>query len=303
MGSGSSPIFFIIFFSFGYFGINFPPALLSFFLNVFLYFMDNFSTKLIDHIFKSETDKYKVFLNAFGQIDLPLLTHKLFPKAIIYRARESSPDEVMENFSDFSYPPPTDSYSRIGKPGDVWFYASEHFDACLAELLPTWKGEEGEYLRVTFGIWELKEVLNVLIIPDLENENQYTKEAKLNDQLSASDKEFWRLVCPYFFQSQEENPEIYLLTSALVTALMEQAEKGKLSIDGIMYPCVENKEKTNIALLPHTIDENKIAFKRAEDMLFNQSGEAQGDFPGFEGPKQKREGWLVPESCKIKWAM
>jgi hypothetical protein len=263
--------------------------------------MHKISAQIIDHIFTSETEKFKVFHEVFGQIDLPLLTHFIGPEAVIYRARESSPDKIMKDFSDFTYPPPTDSYSRIGKPGDVWFYASENFDACLAELLPTWKGQNGEQLRVTFGLWNLKEELKVLLIPDLENQNRYTKEARINDQMSPSDKEFWKLICPYFFQSQDKNPEVYLLTSALVTAMMEQAEKEELHVDGIMYPCVENKEKTNIALLPHTIDENKITFQSAEDMLFSKSNKCHGEFPGFEGPMQRREGWLVPESCKIKW--
>jgi hypothetical protein len=261
--------------------------------------MEHLKADKIEHIFKNSKDKFTDFLDYFRKIHLPLVRFELDSGGKVFRARHSLPNDIMDSFEDYTYPPPTDSFSRIGKPGDVWFYASQDYDACLAELLPSWEKENGEKLRVTFGFWQIKEPLKVLFVPDLENENPEAnqKHVQLNEEAMA----FWELICPYFFQTLEENPDVYFLTSALITAMLEKGEESGTAIDGVVYPCVEDKKKTNVAIKPHVIDEGKINFTGASDMLFLQEEEDVGDFAGFSGPFQKRTGILEPDSCRISW--
>lgn len=266
--------------------------------------MELLRESIINTIFQSSADKYNDFLSYFNSIHIPILETRLAISQTVYRARYSEPNITLDDYSEYIYPPSNNSFSRIGKPGDIWFYGSDNYEACIAEMLPFWYNdfELGSTIKVTFGLWQIRQPTNVLVVPDLELKNEIAKAMNLNERYSVEDKKFWNFISPYFYESTKINPEIYQLTSALISSVILRSELTDSIIDGIAYPSVQHREKTNIALRPRVIDNEQIVFKKAVDTTFHKMNLLNlNGLPSYEGPSNEREGILNRSIEKIEW--
>ncbi|KYG84126.1 hypothetical protein AWW67_03165 [Roseivirga seohaensis] len=267
--------------------------------------MDYLKPSIIEGIFKFSNNRYDHFLNYFHSIHIPIIETKLKLAQTIFRARFSKPDEILEDYTEYIYPPhKSNSFSRIGKPGDTWFYASDNYEACLMEMLPYWyeQFELGTSIRVSIGTWQIRQVISILLIPDVELKNEIAKAFNEVAPYSEEDKKFWNFISPYFYQSSKCNPVIYELTSALVTSVLERSELTGSNLDGIAYPSIQYREKTNVALKPSVIDNEQLIFKSAFDMIFNKESELNEEgLPIYLGPFDGRQGILNQTSGNIDW--
>ena len=266
--------------------------------------MELIQESIIHNIFQSSANPYNDFLNYFLSIQIPILETRLAISQTIYRARYSEPDTSLNEYSEYIYPPSNNSFSRIGIPGDIWFYGSDNKIACIAEMLPFWYNnfELGSSIKVSFGFWQIRQPVNVLVIPDLELKNEIAKAMKLNERYSEIDRKFWNYISPYFYESTKTNPNIYKLTSALISSLIIRSELTDNKIDGIAYPSVQHREKTNVALKPSVIDNHQLVFKKAVDMIFNKHKILNtSGLPNYFGPSDEREGTLNRKTQKIEW--
>lgn len=267
--------------------------------------MELLRESIIKSIFQSSTNKYDDFFNYFNEIHIPILETRLALSKTIFRARYSINSKILIDFSEFKCPSSNNSFSRIGKPGEIWFYTSNDYMACLAEMLPIWfkKFELGEKIKVTFGFWQIRQPIQVLVIPDHELKNKMAKAMELVKPYSDKDRKFWDFIGPYFYQASMENPNIYMLTSALISSMIYRSELDGNGIDGIAYPSIQHREETNIALKPIVIDKEKIYFEKAVEMTIQKLGDLNDlGLPKYVGPSNVREGILNRSSNKIEWA-
>jgi hypothetical protein len=97
----------------------------------------------------------------------------------IYRARYSNTTEPFRHLSEMSYPQKSHVkyFSRLNRPCQNIFYASESESACLTEMLPFWFAEfnTNDKITVTLGKWIVREDIRLLIIPDTQNKNEKIK--------------------------------------------------------------------------------------------------------------------------------
>lgn len=155
---------------------------------------------------------------------------------------------------------------------------------------------------VIFGIWQIRKPINVLVIPDFELKNEIAKAMNLNERYSNQDRRFWDFISPYFYESTKTTPDIYKLTSALISSIILRSELSNSKVDGFAYPSVQYREKTNVALRPNVIDNEKLVFTKAVDMTFKKENTLnKNGLPSYFGPSNERQGILNRTTQKIEW--
>lgn len=266
--------------------------------------MTKLDSKVIDEFFKNFENPYDRFLEYFLEIQFPILESTLAVGKSVYRARHSDPKIKFSQYSDFLYPPSTTSFSRIGKPGDILFYASDNYEACLAEMVPYWFSEYelGSKIRVTFGVWQIRRPIRVLIIPDFEFKNDLAKAMRDRMAYSQEDFEFWKIISPYFFETTAVSPKIYQMTSAFIQSIFLRNSIENDLVDGIVYPSIQHREKSNLALFPKVIDEGGMIFQYPIDAIFQKSLEINTKgLPSYVGPFESSKGIHELSTNKIIW--
>lgn len=266
--------------------------------------MTKLDPKVIDEFFRTFENPYDRFLEYFLEIQVPILESTLAIGKSVYRARHSDPKIKFSQYSDFLYPPSTSTFSRIAKPGDILFYASDNYEACLAEMVPYWLSEYelGSKIRVSFGVWQIREPVSVLIIPDFEFKNDLAKAMRDRMAYSQEDLEFWKIISPYFFETTAASPKIYQLTSAFFQSIILRNNIENNSVDGIVYPSIQHREKSNLALFPKVIDERRMIFQYPVDAIFQKSLEVNSKgLPSYVGPFESSRGIHELSTNKIVW--
>ncbi|REG77503.1 RES family NAD+ phosphorylase [Algoriphagus antarcticus] len=266
--------------------------------------MTKLNPKVIDDFLINLVNPYDKFLEYFLELKTPIWDSTLAVGRSIFRARYSEPLEEFSLYSDFLYPPSSSNYSRIGKPGDTWFYASCNYEACLAEMLPYWfdKFKLGSKIRVTFGVWQIRKPIKVFVIPDFEFKNDLAIEMRDRLFYTQEDLEFWKIISPYFFETTLASPKIYQLTSAFIESIFLTNKVEDNLIDGIVYPSIQHREKTNLAIFPNAIDDGRLIFQYSIDSIFHKSLQInEKGLPTYHGPFKSRRGIHELTTNKIVW--
>lgn len=262
------------------------------------------NTKIIDQIFEESDNKFSDFLDFFNNTHLSIQIIPLKIGVEIVRARHSQPDETFTEFKDFRYPPTTSGFSRIGAPGQIWFYGSEDYETCLMEMLPFWMNDYdlGSEIRVTFGWWQIRERLNLLILPDFSLKTEVSRQVKLCEYYSPEEQHIWEQINKYFHLSTNVKPAVYQLTSALVSSMLIRLDLDKTKIDGVLYPSAQRGERSNIALTKDAIDKDNVFLNRTADGIFKKANELNANgLPSYSGPFNTRSGNFNHQKRTVTW--
>lgn len=258
----------------------------------------------IELIYQSSYDKYEELYNYFLKYcELEVLVTDLVVGYRLIRARDISSLESIKSKKDVQFHPTSKNFSRIGKPNQIWFYLSDDENACLLEMLPSWlnKYKLGQTIDVVLTLWQIREKMKVIIIPDFYKKNEIVNKLNLNS--SFNNKEFWYYICKKFKTTTLEDKNIYYFTSAFSNALIDRYEIEKNTIDGIFFPSVQYPEKSNLAFKPHLVkdehlilsDLKKISYRKS--LILNKYGKPQyfpidGDIQGYYEPNLDKITWI-----------
>lgn len=228
--------------------------------------------KLIASIEKTYTSSsliYESMLEHFLNLDgLPFYYVPLKRGSYLIRARYKNANLHFEKPEEFSYPPSeyVCNFSRLNRPRQSLFYASETENSCFAEMIRFW-GEEfnlGDKIRVGLGKWRLKEDIKVIIVPDPDNKS----ELNINtvNRLKPLELEFWRYISEKFKTTGLDDKNIYEFTSAFSNALYLNGKKQDKSVGGFIYSSVQSPENLNLALNKELVDSDILNLEQIAEM-------------------------------------
>jgi len=254
--------------------------------------------EIYQNSYQKYDDLYDYFLNYCG---FQILATRLSIGYITFRVRDyNNLDEIVKR-ENVQYPKSSPYFSRIGKPNQIWFYISDGWKASLTEMLPSWykKIKPGENIKVIISTWQIRQDINVLIIPDLDKINNVSNALNLDSHYNS---DFWKLICRKFQSTTLEDKNIYEFTSAFANALITRAQYEGKPVDGIFYPSVQYKQESNVALIPSVVDNEKIILK---DLLRTECHKSriltvQG-LPSYETVLEPVRGYFEPHKDEITW--
>lgn len=221
----------------------------------------------------------------------------------IYRARYTDKNDSFQKLSDISYPPKefVTTFSRLNRPNQNLFYASESEISCLKEMLPFWFTEfnVGDKIQVTLGKWIIRKDIKLILIPDTENINDLNR--NIVNQLQASEMEFWDYFSSKFKTSTKENRNIYEFTSAFGNALWLNSNLQKLNVNGFIYSSVQSPENLNLALSTDTIDSEYLIPLELVEIYFQKIGVDSKGIPLYKEIGERKRGLIDFDKEKISW--
>lgn len=258
-------------------------------------------TKVIEEIYKSSEriyeDLYHVFMYNCG---FQILLTKLSLGYDTYRIRDFNDIREIRSKDNVKYPPVSKTYSRIGKPDQIWFYVSDDIGACLAEMMPIWysKNKPGQDINIIVSTWQVRREVTVIIIPDLMNINEVCRQIDLSPY--HSDKVFWSYICSKFRSTTLDEKDIYQFTSAFANALVDRASLEGKQVDGIFYPSVQYPIKSNLALRTSCVDDDQLVLRYLCKTVFKKL--MINGIPKYEQITDRNLGCYDPEKDLISWA-
>lgn len=177
----------------------------------------------------------EIFLNikAFPVYKIPIVKEK----SIIYRTRQNFNSDFT-NFSNLSYPPSEflKDFGRINKPFQPVFYGSDSWETTITELMPNWflGNLAGDKIILTICSWKVVDNLNVIIIPDFNNNRmkEIIRIAKIHEILDEQ-LMFLGFINQLFNENTFYNKRIYKITSAYCNAIKLYFDSSNERIDGI----------------------------------------------------------------------
>lgn len=219
-----------------------------------------------------------------------------------FRIRDYKVLDEIKCRDNVKYPPTSNSYSRIGKPKQVWFYLSDCVEASLSEMLPGWysKIKPGETINIIISKWHIRENIKVMIIPDLEGINNVCKEMDL--EAYYKNHKFWAYITKKFKTTTLESKDIYQFTSAFANALLDRAKHEGREIDGIFYPSVQYPIMSNVALLPDAVDNEKVVLSSLRKTTMQKSWIFNSNnLPQYKQISDFEHGYYEPDKDIISW--
>ncbi len=258
----------------------------------------------IETIYNTSNITYKIMLDYFNLLShISFLTLPLKKGSYIFRSRYSTGVASFTLINDLSYPPKelVKDFSRLNKPYQSLFYASESYDACLSEMIHFWLDlfKEGEIFTVTIGRWMVKSDLKLLIIPDMNNSNEFNR--VILSHLNSSDIEFWNYISEKFKTSTKIDKNIYIFTSAFANALLQNASGQNLDIDGIIYSSVQSSLNINIALNTLRIDAENIIPVEFAEIHVQKISPANNGLPRYIEIGDRKYGTANLKNKFIQW--
>jgi hypothetical protein len=174
---------------------------------------------------------------------------------------ETFPDEYIVDINKISYRPEKDvsSFGRINRPLQAYFYASGEAKTCWDELDKRIISElkKKDEIAITTSKWILKRDINVCVIPDFDNTDELMKmfiqEIESMNIITHNQKLFLKGINE-LFREEDDNSNIYQVTSAFCNSILRDTLEQKINIDGFLYTSVKNGEGYNLALFPSLID-------------------------------------------------
>ncbi len=257
----------------------------------------------IEEIYRTSFNKYEDLYNYFfNYCGFQILITRLSLGHDTFRVRDYKDLNEIKDKDDVKYPPTSKSYSRIGKPNQIWFYVSDHFNASLSEMLPVWfsKVRLGDDINIIISTWHVRQEIKVMIIPDLNRNNEVCNAIDL--EAYRNELEFWSYISQKLRTSTLESKDIYQFTSAFANSLMDRAKLEKLDVEGIFYPSVQFPSKSNLALLPSTVDSEKIVFKSLAKTIIHKSRLLNiSGTPNYQQICEFEQGYYEPYKDVISW--
>lgn len=214
----------------------------------------------IEEIYRYSYNKYDDLYNYFlYKCGFNILSTRLKIGFQPYRIRDFINLEEIQKKENVQYPKETKSYSRVGKPGQVWFYISDDLDVTYTEMMPIWfdKMKYGQIFYTAVSIWQIREPISVLVIPDLTNVNRMCK--NMNLEPYKEHLKFWEYITYKFREHSINNEDVYEFTSAFANAIITRSSIEGQNIKGLFYPSVQLPESSNLALMPSVVDKEEIA--------------------------------------------
>jgi len=194
----------------------------------------------------------------------------------IYRSRIHSSEKYITDIDELSYRPAKDVlvFGRVNRPCQSYFYASGEANTCYDEL----ENRINEELRtkneiaLTTGQWTLKRDLTLCVIPDWNNPNliQFVQNIESFKNLSQININLLRGINKLFL-SEDENSNIYQVSSAFCNAILYYAIRQKVNIDGFLYTSVKNGRGYNLALFPKIINDEEIILTNVVKTYFSRN--------------------------------
>lgn len=261
----------------------------------------------IEDIYINSKNKFGDLYNYFykNAAYLNVLTAPITKNTILFRTRDVDSLNKIKSLKDVQYPPCSPDYSRLGKPNQIWFYTSDHYQACLSEMLRFWydKYKLGETIIVIVTSWIIKADLNIIFIPDLNNDNEVLKYYGFNKYFRNDD--LWKYICHKFKTQTFEDEHIYQFTSAFSNSLIDVAELENNYIDGIFYPCVQYPKKSNIALRSSLVDNKSVILSEVKKIETIKKSELNdNNLPSYDinfDRNTEINGKYNPELNEIIW--
>lgn len=249
--------------------------------------------------YQKYADLYEYFLN---YADFQILLTNLTLGYDALRIRDYNDLDKIKCRDDVKYPPTSNSFSRIGKPNQIWFYVSDNFNASASEMLPGWfsKVKHGDDIKIIISKWHIREVIKVAIIPDFNNQNIVCKQLDLTPY--KKERKLWEYISNKFRLTTLQNEEIYQFTSAFANAIMDRAKLDDFDLEGIFYPSVQYPSQSNLALDKKTVDNEKIVLKSLyktvihKSLILNENG-----LPKYMQICDFEQGFYEPDKDKIEW--
>jgi len=257
-----------------------------------------------DEAYKSSEMIYEMMISNFINLSgIGFQTVPLKQDSTVFRARYRDNFEPIIDFADISYPPisAVKNFSRLNRPCQSLFYASESEIACILEMLPFWFDEfrTNDLINVTLSKWIVRYDLIVLIIPDTNNTNNFNKKVKEN--LDPEEIVFWDYISNKFTTTTKNDKNIYEFTAAFANALWLNAKRQNLNINGFIYGSVQSKQNVNIALSKDTIDSDKLTPVDFIELTFKRIGIDESGLPTYKEIGSRKKGIPIFDKKKIEW--
>jgi hypothetical protein len=221
----------------------------------------------------------------------------------IIRARYSGKMDSFVDLPDVSYPQKcyVNNFSRLNRPGQNLFYASESELACLSEMLPFWFDEfkTGDLIKVTLGKWIARHDLKLLIIPDRNNSNQLNTATIKN--LYPEEIVFWDYISSKYKASTKDDKNIYEFTSAFANALWLNAKQQDINVNGFIYSSVQLSKNVNIALSTDTIDTGFLIPSDFVEIPFQRNNANDSVLPKYLESGLRKMGIMNFDKSQIEW--
>ena len=257
----------------------------------------------IEEIYRYSFRKYEDLYDYFyNNCEFQITSTKLSLGYDTIRIRDYMDLKEIQSKVNVQYPPTSTSFTRIGKPNQIWFYISDDFNASVSEMLPSWysKIRPGDDINIIISVWHVRQEIKVLIIPDLNNLNETCK--KLDLQAYNLNRNFWTYICNKFRTTTLESKNIYEFTSAFANSVFDRAIIEGKDMEGFFYPSVQYPTKSNIALIKSTVDNEKIVLKYLDKTIIHKSRllNIYGT-PNYKQICDFNHGFYEPEGDEFEW--
>lgn len=182
---------------------------------------------------------------------LPIFINKLLAGMSFFHSRTHDSEDFFYKVSDISLPPQefVKGFARCNRPFQSIFYCSETRPTSYMELVEYWADSKkiGDTLKVTIGLWELKNSINSIIVisPDPDKRiSDFDKEhgkafdsliAKYSGEELESQRLFYKFLFEKFRKPAKKDLKTYIITSAYCNVVLMQANG---QADAIYYPSV-----------------------------------------------------------------
>lgn len=237
-------------------------------------------------------------LSGFGFQTIPLKQG-----SSVVRARYTDRLASFSYLDEVSYPKSeyVTKFSRLNRPNQSLFYASETENACLTEMLPFWIDDfkKGDIISVTLGKWIVRNDLKLIIIPDTKNINVLNQ--KMLSQLQAQEIEFWDYISGKFKTSTKQDKRIYEFTSAFGNALWLNTKTQNIKADGFIYSSVQSLENLNIALCTQNIDSGDLIPVEFVETHFQRGDLTDFGLPSYNEIGERKRGLIDLNKVLIDW--
>lgn len=221
----------------------------------------------------------------------------------IIRARYSDKKDSFVDLSDISYPQKchVKNFSRLNRPGQNLFYASESEFACLSEMLPFWFDEfkTGDLIKVTLSKWIARYDLKLLIIPDINNSSPLN--TATIKQLHPEETVFWNYISSKFKTSTKDDKNIYEFTSAFANALWLNAKRQNINANGFIFSSVQSTQSVNVAFSTDTIDTEFLTPSEFVEITFQRTGVNESGLPTYMESGLRKKGIMNFDKSQIEW--
>jgi hypothetical protein len=207
---------------------------------------------LLEGLDENDDYAYERAVLAYLQLGgLPVFMIELPAGYSFFHTRTHINEEYFDNITDISLPPRefVKDFARCNRPFQSTFYCSETRPTSYMELVEYWADSKniGDSLKVTLGLWELKQNINTIIVTspypeqresDFDKTHGVTFDSILSkysgDELE-SQKLFYQFLFEKFRKPAKKDLKTYIITSAYCNVAFMRTNGDA---NAIYYPSV-----------------------------------------------------------------